>query len=177
MKTINHAELLELVKRQNGAKPIGFTALTDAKARKTGNPFGKILKHVRAVGFVGADYQGAVQREASRQGADGSEFKADSLTWGNWLVRNKVIEHKDGLYLRTQTTPGQRKRQPARLLAYRGDDGKFLSPDAVKPFLPPASDSAKQSAIGLDEKVMVRTYSFSSLQKVRIGGRTYQVKA
>lgn len=177
MKTINHSQLLELVKNQSGAKPVGFTALTDAKARKTGNPFGLIYKQIRAVGFVGADYQKAVQREASRQNVNGESFQADSLPWGEWLVPNKVISHKGSLYLRTQTTPGQRKRQAARLLAYRGADGRFLSPDAVKPFLPPANDSAKQSAIGLEGKVMVRTYAFASLQKVRINGRTYQVKA
>lgn len=177
MQTINHSQLLELVKSQNGAKPVGFTALTDAKARKTGNPFGQVFKQVRAVGFVGASYERAVKREATRQDADGESFQADSLPWGEWLVPHKVISHKGNLYLRTQTTPGQRKRQPARLLAYRGEDGRFLSPDAVKPFLPVANDSAKQSSIGLDGKVMVRTYAFASLQRVRIGGRTYQVKA
>lgn len=158
-----------------GARPVGIVADVDAKARKTGNPFGSVSKRVRVVGFVGADYQSAVKNEAARQGTDGKAFKAESLPWGEWVpgFENRVIRHNGKLYLRTQSTPGQRNRQPARVLAYRGEDGRFLSRDDIKPFLPRERESAKQQATaGLSRTVHVRTYSFEGIRALRIGGKT-----
>lgn len=156
-----------------GARPVGIVADVDAKARK--NPFGDIRKRVRVVGFVGADYQSAVKNEAARQGSNGKAFKAESLPWGEWVpgFENRVITHKGNFYLRTQSTPGQRNRQPARVLAYRGEDGRFLSRDDVKPFLPPERESAKQQATaGLSRTVHVRTYSFEGIRSLRVNGKT-----
>jgi hypothetical protein len=176
MKTITHKQLVEKLQNSKGAVIVGIEALTDAKPLKTGNPFDGINKQVRAVGFVGANYAKAVQREGERQGAEGAaEFVAESRPWGEWVVPSKVATHKGEFYLRTQSTPGQRERQPARLLAYRDNAGKFLSPDEVKPFLPKRAESAKQASAGLAEKVNVREYKFSSLLKVRIGGETFKV--
>ena len=177
MKSITHSQLLKLIENTKGAAIVGLTALTDAKARKTGSPFTNgVNKHVRAVGFVGADYGAAVQREGARQDASlAAGFQAKPLPWGAWLVPNKVITHKGELYLRTQSTPGQRKRQPARLLAYRDNDGKFLSPAGVKPFLAEKVESSTQAAVGLEGKIDVRTYKFSSIRTVRINGRTFQL--
>ena len=173
MKSLTHTQLVSLITAHKGAAIIGLEAITDAKPLKTGNPFDGINKHVRAVGFVGANYGEAVKREGSRQGVDASEFVADSRPWGQWLIPNKVAEHKGELYLRTQSTPNQRRKQPARLLAYRDNNGKFLSRDEVKPFLPKKTESAKQAAAGLVGKVDVREYKFSSIRKVRVNGQTF----
>jgi len=185
MQTLTHSQFIAKLIQHAGAAPVGIEALTDAKARKTGNPFpgGAVFKHIRAVGFVGADYGKAVQREGERQGAEGAEeFQAMPLPWGAWHAgaEGKVIAHKGGFYLRTQTTPGQRKRQPAKVLAFRDATGRFLSRDEVKPFLPAPSVSVRQSAAGVGEgdasaQVMVRTYSFDSIRKVRFGGKTFEL--
>ena len=176
MKTLTYSKLIEKLKSAKGAAIVGIEALTDAKPLKTGNPFDGILKHVRAVGFVGADYGKAVQREGERQGAEkAAEFVAESRPWGEWLIPLKVATHKGEFYLRTQSTPGQRRKQPARLLCYRDNKGQFLSPDAVKPFLPKKAESKKQAESGLAEKIDVREYKFSSIRKVRIGGETFQL--
>jgi len=175
MKSLTHTQLVKIITAHKGAAIVGITAITDAKARKTGSPFTNgVNKHVRAVGFVGADYGASVKREGARQHATlAAGFEAQPLPWGAWLVPNKVIAHKGELYLRTQSTPGQRKRQPARLLAYRDNDGKFLSPAEVKPLLPAKTESATQAAVGLEEKIDVRTYKFSSIRKVRVNGETF----
>jgi len=180
MKTLTHTQFIALVSAHAGAAIVGIEALTDAKARKTNNPHGPIMKHVRAVGFVGANYEAAVQREGERQGADASSFVASSLPWGAWHVPNKVISHKGEYYLRTQTTPGQRQRQAAKVLAYRDAKGMFLSPDDAKPFLPAPSYSVKQGNVGVGDEgahnqVMVRTYKLSSIRKVRVNGETFEL--
>ena len=173
MKSLTHTQFFEIIKGTQGAAIVGLEAITDAKPLKTGNPFNGINKHVRAVGFVGANYGEAVKREGERQGADASAFVASPRPYGEWLVPNKVATHKGELYLRTQSTPNQRRKQPARLLAYRDNSGKFLSKDEVKPFLPKKTESAKQAAAGLVGKVDVREYKFSSIRKVRVNGETF----
>jgi hypothetical protein len=173
MKTLTHVELINALQTLRGTAIVGLLALTDARARK--NSLGQIFKQVRAVGFVGANYESAVNREATRQGGD-ENFESGKLPWGNWLVPNKVIEHKGVYYLRTQSTPGQRRFSPARVLSYRNSEGQFLSPEIVKPLLPEKVESKKQQiATGIEKTVWVNTYKFDSIQKIRIAGQTYRL--
>lgn len=182
MKKLTYSQFIEILAARKGAAIVGIEALTDAKALKTGNPFPEktVLKHVRAVGFVGANYGASVRREGERQGAeDAASFEAMPLPWGAWYIPHKVIEHKGAFYLRTQSTPGQRNRQPARLLSYRDTHGQFLAREAVKPFLPAPSASARQAAHGIGddarEQVAVRTYRFDSIKKIRVNGETFRL--
>lgn len=175
MKTLNHSQLVEKIATIKGMAIVGLLATTDARARKTNNPFFPITKTIRAIGFVGANYENAVNREANRQG-ETPEFQAESLPWGQWLIPGKIIEHKGEMYLRTQTTPGNRRKTPAKVLNYRAGDGKFISRDEAKPFLPVARESNKQQEeTGIQQTVWVRTYSFDSLKKMRIAGQTYHI--
>lgn len=172
MRKITNEQLVRELSKP-GVVIVGLMALTDAKARKTGNPFGEIFKQIKTAGFVGADYQSAVNREASRQGGT-ENFESEKLPWGTWLIKNKVIQHNGALYLRTQTTPGQRRTVPARLIAYRDAQGKFISKDEARKFIPDAVESDKQQrTTGIKATVWVRTYKFSSILKIRVNGMTY----
>lgn len=174
---LNHAQLASLIENLKGAKPIGVLAETDARLLKTGNLFGKVFKTVRAVGFCGADYGSAVRKEQLRQGLD-NNFQAESLPWGVWRIPNKLIEHKGELYLRMETTPGQRKRQPAKVLGYRTESGQRVEKEQIKRFFPKETESAKQAEAGLEGKasqIFVRNYKFSSIKKVRINGKTFEI--
>lgn len=185
MQTLTYSSFIAILAAHSGALPVGILALTDSRARKTGNPFPDktIMKLSRSVGFVGAKYENAVHREGERQGErDAHYFVAEKLPWGKWLIPNKVIEKEGAYYLRTQSTPGQRNRQPARVLSYRDIHGRTLDRDAVKPFLPLPSFSTKQAAYGLGDgaaaeraQVQVRTYAFDSIEVVRVAGATYRL--
>lgn len=173
MEKITHSQLVALLAAQSGAIPIGILAETEEKLRKTGNPFGVVTKRIRTAGFVGADYETSVKNQSGNAG-----FRADSLSWGEWLIPGKVITHKGETYLRTQTTSGMRRTVPARVLFLRGENGQFLSREQVAPFKPAIAESAKQAEAGLSgasAQVWVRTYKFSSLLRVRVGGKSYQV--
>jgi len=174
MKSISHKQLYDLIANTKGSAIVGIVALTDAKARKTNNPFGTIFKQIRTVAFVGADYENSVNREIGRQDANGT-FQAEALPWGQWEIQNKIISHKGELYLRTQSTPGQRRNQAAKVLSYRDQLGKFVSYEQIKQFLPEARESSKQQDAGLNKTVWVRTYKFSSIQRIRINGETYKM--
>jgi hypothetical protein len=173
--TLTQKQLLERLKNSQGTVIVGIEAITDARANKTGNPHGKILKHVRAVGIVGADYQTSVNNEALRQNGK-PVFKAEKLPWGEWLVNGKVIQHNGRLYMRTQCTPGQRRKQPAKVLSYRDENGKFISKDEAMKFVPVRQESTKQqNKTGIEKTLWVSTYAFDSIKKVRIGGQTYEL--
>lgn len=181
MRTLTYSAFLSLLAK-GGARPVGILALTDAKAKKTNNPFGAVSKLSYSVGFVGANYEKAVQKEGTaRQGAyDADGFQADSLPWGQWVkgLENRVISHNGKLYLRTQSTPGQRKHQAARVLAYIAQGGGKLSFKDVAPFLPAKRESAKQSAVGMvgeDRQVSVKNFAFDSIQIVKINGEKYRL--
>ena len=162
MNLIKFSELVALIDAHKGAKPVGIRATTDTKANKTNNPHGKIIKTVRAVGMVGADYEKSVNSQLEKSG-NKPDFDADKLPWGTWLIPNKVITHQGKFYLRTQTTSGMRRKQAARVLCYRDEKGQFISKDDAKKFIPEKAGSAKQEDAGLEEphaQVWVRTYSF-----------------
>lgn len=174
MKKLTYSSLINYLANHKGVALVGLSTLTDAKARKTGNPFGTVYKQCRGVGLVGADYQAAVNREGSRQGVE-ANYQAESLPWGEWIVQNKVIGHKGQFYLRTQSSPGQRRKSPVRVVAYRNSTGQFLPSEQVKPFLPEAKESAKQENAGLEKTVWVRTYGFNSIRKIRVNGQTFEL--
>ena len=180
--TLTQSELLAKLRASNGALIVGIEAITDAKAQKRDietrkflNPHGAILKHVRAVGIVGADYQTSVLNEALRQDKSAT-FEASALPWGEWLVPGKVITHNGKLYMRTQCTPGQRRKQPARVLSYRNESGQFIAKSDATQFIPARVESAKQqSETGITKTVWVSTYAFDSIKKIRMGGNTYEL--
>lgn len=176
MKKLTHNQFAQMLADVKGVALVGLSTLTDAKARKTNNPFGIIFKQCRGVGLVGADYQASVNREGERQGVQ-ADYQAESLPWGQWKIANKVIEHKGQLYLRTQSSPGQRRKSPVRLIAYRNATGQFLPSDKVKPFIPETRESEKQQNSGLEKTVWVRTYGFNSIKKVRVNGQTFELVA
>jgi len=170
MKTINQTQLVKKISEIKGTIICGLQTLTDSKAKV--NPFGKILKQSRFVGFCGASYEKAVNREANRQGLE-ADFQGGKLVWGKWLIPHKLIEHKQKLYLRCQFTPRQRPNK----VIYRNETGQFLSKETILPYLPPIRESAKQQDIGLEKTIQVRTFSFDSIQKIRLQGVTYRVAA
>jgi hypothetical protein len=174
MKKLTHSQLVALIEATQGAAIVGLQALTDTRAKRTGNPFSLIEKRIRAVAFVGADYQSAVNNEAARQGGT-TNFETEELPWGKWLIKNKIIVHNGEYYLRTQSTPGNRRVQPARVLDYVAD-GYKTTLEAVKKFLPESKESAKQQvATGIKKTVWVRTYKFNSIEKIRVNGETFQL--
>lgn len=175
MKKITHAQLVEILRARKGTFPVCIVALTDAKAPKTGNPFGKIFKLSQSVGFTGAGYEGAVKREAGRQEVDAQDFKADPLPYGEWVIPNKVLIHNGNFQLRVQNAPGQ--KHPAKVLKYQDEKGNELDRVVVAPFLPDAGVSKKQVEAGLDEDktIKVKNFKFSSIKKIRVGGKTFEL--
>ena len=178
---LTYSALVEMLESIKGVAIVGLLAITDARLLKTGNMLAMpVSKLSRVVGFVGANYGAAVNREANRQGGQAEFVSAGLAAWQVWALAGKVIAHKitGKLYLRTQSTPGQYKRQPVRLLAYLDAQGKEVSKEDVEKFLPTRSESAKQQAqTGIERTVRVNDYAFESIRRIRINGKSYNLVA
>lgn len=187
MKSLTFNEFIKELERP-GTQFVGLETKTDARLRKTGNNLGPVFKKSRLVALVGASYESAVNRQQVREFGRHADFKADALPrpGDTWLIPSKVIQNENGtLYLRTQSTPGMRRKRPAKV-AFVNAQGASLSFDTVSPFLPEKSYSMKQEASAEQAKgsklhgspgmIDVRDFKFTSIARVRINGKTYKLK-
>lgn len=176
---LTQEKFLKFLSLRKGTVIVGLETLTDAKAKK--NPFGIVLKRARGAAMVGARYEAGVNRQRDRVNAQGPVFRSEPLPWGEWMpdFEGKIIEYNGELYLRVQSTPGQRRKAPVKIIQYLNQNGDVLNPDSVKRFLPAPSFSFKQAISGLnptEEQVWVRNIALKSIQKIRVDGNTYRLK-
>lgn len=171
---LTHAQLINWLKQTPGAILMGIESLTDTKARKTNNPYSKILKRSKFIGMTGVSYEKATNKAAAAQGVKES-FKAESLPWGVWFIPNTLITHKGEFYLRFQSTHKQRAKSKRIILDYRNEKGQIIPREEAEKFIPAPSVSAKQQNMGIEQTVEVRTMNLNSIRKIRIMGTTYQL--
>mgnify|MGYP000909619312 CR=1 FL=1 len=195
MKTISHSELLSLLqsKQGKGTFAVSLETVTDARALKTGNPYKgkKIFKKSKFATILGANYERAVQREGGRQGEEAAaDFVASALPKDrDWQVPGLVlysVKNPGVLYLRTQSTPGQRNLATARV-DYIDVDGNEISREKAEKFLPVRSASIAQLAAGVGEtalvngegaesgQIQVNDFKFSSIRSITIDGEQIQI--
>lgn len=178
MKRINHAQLLAKISEINGTRPVGIDSLTDAGLLKTGNPNQNVLKKSRFVAMIGANYQNAVNNQAKREeNAAPVAFVAAPLPWGEWVkgLENKVKVHKGKFYLRTETTPGERRMRTPKV-EFLTPSGEKLAYETVKPFIPIRKEGGRQESHGNAGIVKVRDFAFDSIRKIRMGGETFEIE-
>lgn len=163
--TITRDELAQRLGDQRGVTFATLTTRTDARARKTGNPFGTIYKTARVNIAIGQDYQNSVNLQRQREGvAEG--FEAQARQWGEH-GDGALVEHKGKLYLRC-------KVERAISRHYEDADGTLLDPEAVAPFLPKRRSAPQQ---GTKREVVERSYSLTSILSIAIDGQVYRVEA
>jgi len=177
MKAINQAQLVEILGARKGNIFAQVLSLTDSKARKTGNPYGVILKRSAASVSIGTDYERAVNTTAEREGnANAGTFKAESI-WngkGEHLVPNKIVRHVETgrLYLYCQASDKQINAFPPSV-TYETLQGETLTREQVEPFLPSKSPSAKQAEFGNESERQVRLIALDNVQAIAMHGEVY----
>ena len=96
--TLTPDQLADRLMNQAGTTFATLTTRTDARCRKTANPFGTVYKTSRVNVALGTDYAAGVNRQRGRE--DNEEaFTAQARQWGTVLA-GCVVEHKGKLYLR-----------------------------------------------------------------------------
>lgn len=144
----------------------------EVKMNKRGNPYyGRVTKRVSAQMSFCYSYENACNNRC----ADGVTFVADSLPWGEWLMPNKVIKHKDEIYIRLYDINGRKPHtdyfvdgKPCTMEQYREFAG-FLPKSRVV--------SEKQSEHGIDaeRQVYPRAIKMSCIREFTMNGVTYKM--
>ena len=168
--TVTVNQLAVILAAITHALPIAFSALVDARARKTANPFGPILKLSRIQAFTGFSYEASVNRQLDRENSQLS-FTAQARSWGERispaLVRN---EKTGGLYLVAKI-----ERAASPVFIVRSPSG-FLQPIArerIAAFLPEHKAATNQ---GTDKEITYRNYALNNLVSLTMNGTRYRIR-
>lgn len=160
-----------------GTKGITIEMVAEPKMNKRGNPFiGRVLKRTTFIHpYLGCNYGSMVTREGQRQGIDDS-FNPDTIKWAN-NINAYFIEHKTSgdYYLKVGV------KSDTIVKSYYLVDGREATAEEVEQiqsFMPPASDSQKQLAYGIEPEKQIkwRTINMEHIVSVRQGAKTYYEK-
>lgn len=166
MKTITVDELAELLSESSSATLISFIAETDARLKKTGNPYGTVYKVAQATGTLGADYEKKVNRQIQREnpGKEVEKFEAGPRKWGS--PAGRLVEKDGDFYL--NFSPNR-----VDVLGYKTSTGKPIDAELVEPFLPKKSEPTNQP---VEKKTKICNYSLSNIRQISFNGAVYKVK-
>jgi len=163
--------MVDVLSQKRGATFIGFTAKTEPKMRKTGNPyFGRVKKVAKVGGQVNFWYDEAVIRQLQKEGKDASDFFAGE-SWHEPVIRadgtlTPFCKHKKNgnLYLRFRSLSVSEVK-------YVTDDGQEVAKEALDPFLYPASEYKNQ---GTDEPIRFLVYGLDTIKELTVDGETHR---
>lgn len=164
MEFIDQKQLLSILSGIRGATFATVITETDARLKKTGNPFGKVVKLSRVNVTLGFQYAAAVNRQRAREDS-ATDFEARDRQWGERIAGTVLVMHKDRLYLET-------KVEKSLSHQYFTESGKPLSDADVAPFLPSRGKSRQNVA----REIIVRDYALDSIRVIVTGGKTFMVQ-
>ena len=184
MKTVNSAELIEILKATS-AEEITLTTSTEVKMNKRVNSLvengNKVTKTTSASYQFGGSYE-----ERINESLDSSlgGYKAKSLPWGSWVegAEGKVITHtktdKDGneitsLYLRYYNATTE-------VTHTTFVEGKFATDEQMKiieEFTPKKKETkiVTESGAEVESKVKTNVVNFANIVTIEIDGEVYKV--
>lgn len=167
--------MADLLRTVSGAKPVTISALTDTRARKTGNPYSEVLKLTHVNGFVNVDYSASVERQQTKDGQPVG-FEARPHKWGDRVGNTPLRQHRENgkLYLTIQ---------PKRILDKQVFFGRNPTSGAlvsvpksvIAPFLPEKRSAAPSQ--GVEHEVVTRDYSLENITAITLNGQAYRVRA
>ncbi len=168
---LTELDLVALLSEIRGARAIGLTVETDARLRKTGNPYGPVTKVSRVNVQVNFHYDANVLKRLAAEGKDADEFKKGTSWHAPVLTEDGKLtpfcqNPKTGeLYLRVQLLGRGETR-------YFTAEGTEVYEGELEPWLPKESAYANQ---GCDNPLEFRVYKLSGILEVRVGGDQYTV--
>lgn len=184
MRTITTTELATLLGSITHATPIGLTALTTVKAKRTGNPYVSLHKLVKLNVMTGASYEASVQRKQAAAGAadPAAPFEAAARQWGERIGPALVRGEGGQLYLAAHVNTLIKPRPLYLVPQPRPRGGTILTAIAkarIAPWLPADRTAEVAAHQGLPEgvaPVQYRNWKLESIVALTLGGRRYRVR-
>lgn len=155
--------IIDLLINFNGTSFVGLTTLTDARAKKTGNPYGKILKKTKLLANIGFHYKNSLNNQAKREGKE-IDFDIKPRRWGVRMENAPLVKHNDKYYL-------EYKAENVQSVVYYTEQGKELTKEQVQEFLPKKSTSSTQRE--LTKKIILRDVNIENILSLRISKKVF----
>ena len=176
LTTINEKQLAEILAGIKGAKPIGFSALTEVPARKLDNPYGQLHKLAKYNAFTGANWSGIVSRQQKIQGQPHPRpFKANPHSWAERAGPALYVHPQTGqLYLATYLL--RPCCRPTYLYQRSFGSWSPVEKSKIEQFLPADRRYQDAERQGLVEPVSFRNYKLSSIVSLNVDGKRYRVR-
>jgi hypothetical protein len=137
--------------------------LTDARAKKTGNPYGKILKKTKLLANIGFHYKNSLNNQAKREGKE-IDFDIKPRRWGVRMENTPLVKHNDKYYL-------EYKAENVQSVEYYTEQGEELTKEQVQEFLPKKSTSSTQRE--LTKKIILRDVAIENILSLRISQKVF----
>jgi len=169
-QTITRSQLREKLGALKGATFVTISALTDARARKTGNPYEIVQKLTKINGVVGADYESSVNRQLDREGKDQLTFTAKPRKWGKRISSGLVVGN-DGVTFYMPIQP-RNSSKPVYFATISGMR-KQVSKDKIQQFLPEVKHAENQ---GTEKEIVYRDVGLESITAITMGGESFRVR-
>lgn len=159
-------QLLEATLRNlKGTVIATVTVYSDARARKTGNPFGKIFKRTKINGVLNFKYVNSVNNQRVREGGT-PDFVPAARAWGVRIEGTPIVEHKGNVYV-------EMKVERCLSTEYFDDSGSPLSEKHVKDYLPQHSSSAEHQ--GVEKEIILRDINIENIEAITVSGNTWEI--
>lgn len=179
MKQTTQNALIELLKSVNGASFVSIDTCTVPAMNKTLSGRGanavlnphygrvtKVMEGANVMVFQNKNingYEAMVNRRLVQEGKDPAGFELGPRKWGTRLENLPIVEHNGGYYLEVIfLKPGKSQY----LL-----DGQPIAVDEILG-MRPAADPEQG---GVDNKVIIRTFSFDSITQIKIDGTVFKL--
>jgi hypothetical protein len=152
----------------NGATFAGLDTVTQVKLKGgKKNPFQgrvtKLTKNSSVMLFTNKNsnaYENMVKRRLESEGKDSSSFELKARPWGSRIPNTPFVEHKDNKYLECIFLKGGE--------SFYMVDGIETPKEKIEGLEERTSTEEAQG--GLDNKVIIRTYSIDSIKELRVMG-------
>lgn len=165
-------QVYNLLSPLRGATILSFTARTDARLRKTGNPFGKVYKLSRINALVNFHYDQGVLRRLEKEGKSPDDFKRGE-SWHEPVLDGDRLtpfcRHKTTgeLYLRVMFL---RRLGEA---TYITENGSVL----VEKDIAQWKTDKKEAYVnqGLNDPLRFVTYKLDGIEEITLDGETFDL--
>jgi len=163
------SKLEQIFSTVNGATFISMDTTTVPKLRGgKSNPMqGRIRKHNTGASIMVFQnkakhgYDAMVKRRLEAEGKAPDAFKLSPRQWGVRIPNLPIVEHKGAQYLEV-------------IFLKSGRTTYTLDGDAIKAEdIEGLADKVEGEQGGLNDKVIIRTFKVSSIDRLRVGGNTY----
>ena len=168
---MNYTVLSELMKSVNGMSFISIDTVTDVKlAGGKKNPFqGRVQKRTTGSNVMVFQnkhvnsYEAMVKRRLAQEGKNPADFVLGPRQWGHRIENTPFVEHNDKHYLEVIfLKPG-----PVEVLV----DGVVTDPATIDGY-PARAEESEQG--GLENKVIIRSYSLDSIKAISINKQRFE---